>query len=40
MLELGGNDGLRGVPVAQTKANLEQMIVRAKKAGLRFCLQA
>src|SRR5206468_7350081 len=25
ILELGGNDGLRGVPVAQTKANLEQI---------------
>ena len=33
ILELGGNDGLRGIPVASTKQNLETMIVRMKKAG-------
>ena len=33
ILELGGNDGLRGVPVASTKANLERMIVAFQKAG-------
>jgi len=38
VIELGGNDGLRGVPVAQTKSNLEQMIVRAKKAGSQVLL--
>lgn len=38
ILELGGNDGLRGIPVAQTKANLEQMIVRAQKAGAQVLL--
>src|SRR5687767_9358227 len=27
VLGLGANDGLRGLPVAQTKANLEEMIV-------------
>jgi acyl-CoA thioesterase-1 len=32
LLELCGNDGLRGVPVAATKANLEQ-IIQALKAG-------
>jgi acyl-CoA thioesterase-1 len=32
LLELGGNDGLRGVPVAATKANLERL-VQALKAG-------
>jgi acyl-CoA thioesterase I len=32
LLELGGNDGLRGVPVAATKANLEH-IVEALQAG-------
>jgi acyl-CoA thioesterase-1 len=31
VLELGGNDGLRGVPVASTRANLEKMIVAAQK---------
>jgi acyl-CoA thioesterase-1 len=38
VLELGGNDGLRGVPVPQTRANLEQMILRAKKAGAQVLL--
>ena len=33
ILELGGNDGLRGVPVSSTKANLEKMIVRVKDSG-------
>jgi acyl-CoA thioesterase-1 len=33
ILELGGNDGLRGVPVASTKANLERMIIAFRKAG-------
>jgi acyl-CoA thioesterase-1 len=33
VLELGGNDGLRGIPVASSKANLEKMIVAARKAG-------
>ena len=33
ILELGGNDGLRGVPVASTKANLESMIIAFQKAG-------
>jgi acyl-CoA thioesterase-1 len=32
LLELGGNDGLRGVPVAATRANLER-IVQALQAG-------
>jgi acyl-CoA thioesterase-1 len=33
ILELGGNDGLRGLPVAGTKANLEQLIVALRKSG-------
>lgn len=33
ILELGGNDGLRGIPVSSTKANLEQMIIGFQKAG-------
>ena len=33
ILELGGNDGLRGVPVKSTKANLEKMIMQFKDAG-------
>lgn len=38
ILEFGGNDGLRGVPVQSTKANLEEMITRLKAAKLRVVL--
>jgi len=33
MLELGANDGLRGLPLSGTRANLEQMIALARTAG-------
>ena len=33
LLELGGNDGLRGFPLAVTRANLERMILDAKGSG-------
>lgn len=33
ILELGGNDGLRGLNIEQTRANLETIIVRLKQAG-------
>jgi acyl-CoA thioesterase-1 len=35
IIELGGNDGLRGLPVAQMKANLGAIVERSKKAGAR-----
>jgi acyl-CoA thioesterase-1 len=35
ILELGANDGLRGLPVAQMKKNLSAIIERAQKAGAR-----
>ena len=38
ILELGGNDGLRGLPVAQMKKNLSAIIVRSQKAGARVLL--
>jgi acyl-CoA thioesterase-1 len=38
ILEFGGNDGLRGMPVAQTQANLDQMIVALQKAGAKVIL--
>jgi acyl-CoA thioesterase-1 len=38
ILELGANDGLRGLPVAEMKNNLAAMIARAKKAGARVLL--
>jgi acyl-CoA thioesterase-1 len=34
VIELGGNDGLRGIPVSSTRANLEKMIREAQKAGI------
>jgi acyl-CoA thioesterase I len=38
ILELGANDGLRGLPVARMKSNLAAMIARAKKSGARVLL--
>jgi len=38
ILELGGNDGLRGLPLASTRANLDQMIVKLQKSGARVLL--
>jgi len=34
ILALGGNDGLRGVPVEETKNNLEKIILAAKSKGI------
>jgi acyl-CoA thioesterase-1 len=38
VVELGGNDGLRGLPVAQMKQNLATIIEQAQKAGARVVL--
>ncbi len=38
VLELGANDGLRGIPVDATRANLEQIIVALQKAGAEVVL--
>ena len=38
VVELGGNDGLRGLPIETTKANLAQIITRAKQRGVRVLL--
>ena len=38
ILELGANDGLRGLPVAAMKQNLAGIIEQAKKAGARVLL--
>ena len=38
ILEFGGNDGLRGLPVTTTKANLSQMIEGLQKAGAKVLL--
>ncbi len=38
ILELGANDGLRGLPVATTRDNLEKIITGLQKAGVRVVL--
>jgi acyl-CoA thioesterase-1 len=38
LLELGGNDGLRGLQVSVTRDNLEQIIAAAQHAGARVIL--
>ncbi len=38
ILELGGNDALRGLPLAMTADNLAQMTASAQKAGARVLL--
>jgi acyl-CoA thioesterase-1 len=38
ILELGGNDGLRGLNVQETKANLEQIIQRCQEASVTVIL--
>jgi acyl-CoA thioesterase-1 len=38
ILELGGNDGLRGLPIAQMRANLTRMVDLASTAGAKVLL--
>jgi acyl-CoA thioesterase I len=38
VIELGGNDGLRGSPVAGAKANLQTMVTLAQKSGAKVVL--
>lgn len=38
IVELGGNDGLRGIDPAEAKRNLKAMITRAKSAGVKVLL--
>lgn len=38
VIELGANDGLRGLPIAQTRANLAKMIAAAKTANAKVLL--
>jgi len=38
VLELGGNDGLRGLPLETTRENLETMIVAFQKSGAKVVL--
>ena len=38
IVEFGGNDGLRGVPVAVTRSNLEQIVERLQSGGVQVVL--
>lgn len=38
VLELGGNDGLRGLPIKQVRANFESMIELSRNAGAQVVL--
>jgi acyl-CoA thioesterase-1 len=38
ILELGGNDGLRGTPLSSTRANLERLVVDLRKSGAKVVL--
>jgi acyl-CoA thioesterase-1 len=38
IVEFGGNDGLRGLPVSTTRANLDQIITALRKAGAKIVL--
>ena len=38
VIELGANDGLRGLPVAQMKANLDNIITQARTRGITVIL--
>jgi len=38
VVEFGGNDGLRGLPIAESRANLDQIIGTLKHAGIKVAL--
>lgn len=38
VIELGANDGLRGLPLAQTRSNLERMITQSQASGAKVLL--
>lgn len=38
VIELGGNDGLRGLPIKETRANLEAMVQASRAAGAQVVL--
>ena len=38
VIELGANDGLRGLPVANMKGNLTEIIARAQSRGIKVVL--
>lgn len=40
IIELGGNDGLRGLPVTRVRANLDLLITKSRSAGAKVLLVA
>ena len=40
LIELGGNDLLRGIPAAEIAGNLDAMIAKARSVGARVALMA
>ena len=38
VVEFGGNDGLRGVPISQSRANLDRIIGTLEKAGIEVAI--
>jgi acyl-CoA thioesterase-1 len=38
VLEFGGNDGLRGLPLEQTRSNLDSMVAQLKSSGTQVAL--
>lgn len=38
IVELGGNDGLRGLPVSETRANLDKLITLSQQSGAQVLL--
>ena len=38
VVEFGGNDGLRGLPIADTRANLDEIVTTLKGAGIKVAL--
>jgi acyl-CoA thioesterase-1 len=38
IVEFGGNDGLRGVPVAETRSNLDRLLARLESAQVKIVL--
>jgi acyl-CoA thioesterase-1 len=40
IIELGGNDGLRGLPVSRVRSNLELLITKSRAAGAKVLLLA
>jgi acyl-CoA thioesterase-1 len=38
VVEFGGNDGLRGLPIADTRANLDQIVSTLQRSGTKVAL--